>query len=103
MVAFRVIGSRLLLSFVASPSLVRSHELGTNYFLVSTRVLAYFFDLLFVFLEGMLGQTDFSGRLIERKQPLLINFYESWHAKTNQKHDMARKWTRVLQTARAHP
>ena len=44
----------------------------------------------------MVGQTDFSGRLIERKQPLLINFYESWHAQNTQKHDMARKWTRVL-------
>ena len=36
--------------------------------------------------EGMVGQTDFSGRLIERKQPLLI-INEFWHAQNTQKHD----------------
>ena len=52
-------------------------------------------------LKGMVGQTDFSGRLIESKQVLLIDFYESWHAQNTQKHDMARKWTRVLHAHRS--
>ena len=43
----------------------------------------------------MVGQTDFSGRLIERKQPLLINFYESWHVQNTQKPD-ARNMTGIL-------
>ena len=46
--------------------------------------------------EVMVGQTDFLGRLIERKQPLPIDFYESWHAQNTQKHDVGRKLTRVL-------
>jgi hypothetical protein len=44
----------------------------------------------------MEGQTDFSGRSIERKQTLPIDLYETWPAQNTQKHDMAQKTARVL-------